>query len=65
MTDESSSNGREPANPDPFGGLSISMIDAPAAPADATPLQAPGGPTAFGSNGGTPAPSHQSPVPRK
>jgi thioredoxin reductase (NADPH) len=53
MTDESSSNGREPANPDPFGGLSISMIDAPAAASDATPLRAPGGPTAFGSNGGS------------
>lgn len=53
MTDESSSNGREPANPDPFGGLSISMIDAPAAASDATPLRAPGGPTALGSNGGS------------
>jgi thioredoxin reductase (NADPH) len=47
VNDESSSNGSEPASPDPFGGLSISMIDAPAAPADASPLPAPGGPTAF------------------
>jgi thioredoxin reductase (NADPH) len=47
MTDESSSNGTEPTIPDPFGGLSISMIDAPAAPSDASPLPAAGGPATF------------------
>ena len=47
MTDESSSNGREPAMPDPFGGLSISMIDAPADASEATPLTERGGPATF------------------
>ena len=52
MTDKSSSNGSEPAAADPFGGLSISMIDAPDAPADATPITRPGGPTTFSSGEG-------------
>ena len=52
MTDESSSNGSEPAIPDPFGGLSISMVDAPATASDASPLASPGGPTAFRSGDG-------------
>jgi thioredoxin reductase (NADPH) len=52
MTDKSSGNGAEPSSTDPFGGLSISMIDAPAAPGDAAPVARPGGPQTFASGEG-------------
>ncbi len=52
MKDESSSNGNEPATSNPFGGLTISMIDAPAAPSDASAMPMPGGPTTVRSGEG-------------
>ena len=50
MTDKSPNNGSE--SPDPFGGLTISMIDAPEAPSDAASIPMPGGPTTFASGEG-------------
>ncbi len=52
MTDKSSGNGTEPAATNPFGGLTISMVDAPEGPSDAAPIAKPGGPTTVSSGEG-------------